>query len=76
MIDDINLFGVYANGALVTAALALLLQMPLRKLLMAARVYRYVWHPGLFDIALFVVLWGAVSWIVSASPLLLNVLVE
>lgn len=76
MIDDINLFGVFANGALVTAAFALLLQMPLRRLLMAARFYRYVWHPGLFDLALFVVLWGAVGWLVSASPAVLDVLLE
>jgi len=76
MIDDINLFGVFINGALVTAALALLIQMPVRRLLMAARVYRYVWHPGLFDLALFVVLWGVVGWIISASPAVLGALLE
>ena len=76
MIDDINLFGVFVNGALVTAALALLLQMPLRRLLMAARFYRFVWHPGLFDLALFVALWGAVGWLIAASPAVLAALLE
>jgi len=74
MIDDINLFGVFVNGALVTAALALLVQMPLRRALMAARVYRFVWHSGLFDIALFVVLWGAVGVLISSSNALLGAL--
>lgn len=74
MIHDIDLFGVFVNGALVTAALALLLQMPLRLLLMASRVYHFVWHPALFDLAFFVVLWGGVSWLVGSSPAVLDAL--
>ncbi|MDM0015232.1 DUF1656 domain-containing protein [Variovorax sp. J22P168] len=76
MIEDINLFGVFVNGALVTGALALLLQMLLRRALMSAGVYRHVWHTGLFDIALFVVLWGAVGFAVSSSSAALGVLLS
>ncbi len=61
MIAEVNLFGVFINAGLVSAAAAALLLIALRKLLSAAGAYRWVWHPALVDVALFVLLWGLVA---------------
>lgn len=66
MIADINFFGVFINGALMTGALALLLLWPVRVLLVATRLYRFVWHPALVDVALFIVSWGLVARCMSS----------
>jgi uncharacterized membrane protein len=75
MIAEVNLFGVFINGGLVSAAAAALLLIALRKLLSAAGAYRWVWHPALVDVALFVLLWGFVAGADSAlSTRLISVL--
>lgn len=61
MIDDINLFGIFLNGGLATAAVAAALLLLLRRVLSRLGVYRLVWHPALVDLALFLVLWFGVS---------------
>ena len=76
MIEDVNVFGVFVNGALVTAALALIVQLIARRCLAAAGLYRLFWHPGLFDLCLFVIFWGIVSALIGASPTLLMILVD
>ena len=68
MLADINLFGVFVDVRLATAAVALLLLMPVRRLLGALGAYRVVWHPALVDVALFVLLWGATASIALALP--------
>ena len=57
MIWDINLFGLYINMGLATAALAGLATLLLRKLLALGGAYGRVWHPALFDLSLFVLIW-------------------
>ena len=59
MIADINLFGMFVDVALVTALLACFALMVLQRVLAAAGAYRWVWHPPLFNLALFAVLWMA-----------------
>ena len=61
MIAEVNLFGVFINAGIVSAAMAALLLAVLRRLLTAAGAYRWVWHPALVDVALFVLLWGLAS---------------
>ena len=61
MLADISLFGVFVDVRFATAVVALLLVMPLRRLLGAVGAYRVVWHPALVDLALFVLLWGATA---------------
>ncbi len=61
MIWDVNFFGLYVNSGLFAAAFATALMWPVRKLLAAARVYEWVWHPAMVDLALFVVLWTVVA---------------
>lgn len=61
MISDINVFGLFLNAGLVTAVAAALVMWPLRRLLVFARVYRWVWHPALVDLCIFLILWGALA---------------
>lgn len=65
MISDVNLFGLSINVALVTALVALLALALLRRVLAAIGLYRWIWHPSLFDLALFAVLWFSLA--VAAS---------
>jgi hypothetical protein len=59
MIADLNLFGVFVDLALVTALAAAAVLAILHRILAAAGAYRWVWHPPLFNLALFAVLWLA-----------------
>ena len=61
MIADINLFGLYFDIGLITALVALAALTILRRVLVAAGAYRWVWHPRLVDLALFGVLWLALA---------------
>ena len=56
MIGEFNLYGVYLPWLLVLAVLALALGWAMRKVLAACGVYRVVWHPALFDLALFILI--------------------
>ncbi|AZY49351.1 DUF1656 domain-containing protein [Bordetella avium] len=56
MIGEFNFYGVYFPWLLVLALPALGLSWMLRRLLARAGLYRFVWHPALFDLALTVVL--------------------
>lgn len=56
MIGEYNLYGVYFPWLLVLAVASIGVSWGLRKVLANAGVYRYVWHPALFDLALFVLI--------------------
>jgi hypothetical protein len=62
MIGEINLFGVFLPPLLVWLGIGLLLSTLLRATLSRLGLYRYVWHRPLFDLALLVILTGAVSY--------------
>jgi protein AaeX len=58
MIGEFDLDGVFIPWLLLLAVLALSVTLLLRVVLRHLRVYAFVWHAGLFDTALFVlVLW-------------------
>lgn len=61
MIGEANLFGLYLPWLLVLATVALPLVWALRRGLAATSFYRWVWHPALFDIALYVLVLLALS---------------
>jgi hypothetical protein len=61
MIADVNLFGVFVDVALVTAVVAAALWLGVVRILAAIGAYRWVWHPPLVDLALFVVLWSGLA---------------
>ena len=66
MTGEIDLNGVFLSSVLVSALIALAAAFVLRRLLSWVGAYRFVWHPALFDTAVFVILWAAVV----ASPVL------
>jgi hypothetical protein len=74
MSADLNLFGVFLNGGLVTSLIALALHIPLRMTLRLTGSYRFFWHPALVNVCTFVILWGAVAYVLQASPTLASVL--
>ena len=66
MIGEFDLDGVFVSSVLVSAAAALAAVFVLRRVLAWLGAYRFVWHPALFDTALFVILWAAVvAWPLS-----------
>jgi hypothetical protein len=56
VINDLDIFGVYVPGLLALAVAAFGLHLVLRRILAWAGAYRLVWHPALFDVALFTIL--------------------
>lgn len=58
---EFDLYGVYVPRLLVLMLVTLLAVIPLRRLLARIGAYALVWHRGLFDLALYVLLLGAVS---------------
>ena len=60
MIPEIDIAGVFLSTLVPTALLSLFLTWLVRKLLGRAGAYRHIWHPALFDAALFLILWAVV----------------
>lgn len=63
MIGQTSLYGLYLPWFMVLACSTLLVHWGVRRLLSAAGAYRWVWHPALFDAALYVLLLYAISQI-------------
>ncbi len=61
MIGEFDIYGVYFPAFLVFAAIAFLLHLAIRRFLDACAFYRFVWHRPLFDLAIYVILLGAVT---------------
>ena len=60
MIGEIDVYGVFVPSLLVWVGAALPLTAGLRRLLRWVGGYRLVWHRPLFDLALLVIVLGAV----------------
>ena len=56
MMGEIDLYGIYLPNLLLLAILAVPLAWVARRVLSAFGGYRYVWHPALFDLAIFVLI--------------------
>ena len=56
MIGQLNVEGLYLPWLMVLAAIAMVALWGVRQVLGALGVYRWVWHPALFDVALYVLL--------------------
>ena len=59
MSEELNLFGVYVHPLLAAAILAFVAARLLEFVLQRLGAYRWIWHRGLFDVALTVILWGS-----------------
>jgi protein AaeX len=64
---EVDAFGVFMPIALVTGASAFVALFVFRRLLRTVNAYAFVWHAGLFDVAMFVVLWWFFAW-VAGTP--------
>jgi protein AaeX len=62
MIGEVDIAGVFLPALLLTAIAAFVVTLLAKRLLRSLNAYRFVWHAGLFDTALFVVVW----WLVTA----------
>ena len=60
MIAEFDIYGVFVPALLLFAIVTLLLMLVLTRLLEAIGFYRFVWHRPLFDVALGVILFGAI----------------
>lgn len=60
MIGELDVQGVFLSSVLITSLVAFAAAFALRRVLRLIGVYRFVWHPALFDTALFVILWASV----------------
>lgn len=58
MMGEIDLYGVFVPTLAVLMILTFAISLPVRRGLRACGVYRFVWHPPLFDLALYVILLG------------------
>lgn len=68
MIGEASFYGLYLPWFMLLCGVALGVNWVLRRLLAAAGVYRWVWHPALFDLGLFVLLlYGLVRLTAPAS---------
>ncbi|MCJ2176963.1 DUF1656 domain-containing protein [Novosphingobium album (ex Hu et al. 2023)] len=59
MIPDYLIGNIFMAAAPVDAVIALVLALLAHRLLTVLRAYRWIWHPVLFDTALFVLIWAA-----------------
>jgi hypothetical protein len=65
MIGEINIYGVFIPSLLAWSVIGFIASIFLRRVLAKIGFYKYVWHRPLFDIALVIVLVGAVSSIAN-----------
>jgi hypothetical protein len=65
MIGEISFYGIYLPVLLLAALLSLALTRALGYLLARIGFYRLVWHPALFDFALFILVLGGVNYFFS-----------
>lgn len=69
MNPEVSFFGVYLPSILGCALIAYLVTSLIARGLRAAGFYRYVWHPSLFNISLFVCLLGGIVFLTQRMPL-------
>lgn len=61
MPPEFSIGTVYIANAPVTAIIALLLALVIHRVLIALHFYRLVWHPILFDTAVFTIIWALIT---------------
>jgi Protein of unknown function (DUF1656) len=59
--QELNFGGVFVPAALLWAAGAFVLSSLIGRVLSRTGFYALVWHRALFDVSVFVILWGAIS---------------
>jgi hypothetical protein len=67
MTGEIDIYGVLFPPLLVWLGLALILSAGVRFALTRFRLYRFIWHRPLFDLAILVILTGCVAALLNPS---------
>ena len=65
MIGEASFYGLYVPWLMLLCGVTLAVQWLVHRALGALGVYRWVWHPALFDTALYVLLLYVVSRVAS-----------
>ncbi|MGG7566751.1 DUF1656 domain-containing protein [Rhodovulum sp. DZ06] len=68
MIQDIDVAGVFTPALLILAVLSYAAHRGVHRLLARAGLYRHVWHPALFDAALYISILGASALLLEHLP--------
>ena len=68
MVGELDIGGVFLPSLLIAAMIAFFLTSVIRWSLRRMHFYRFVWHAGLFDVALFVVL----LWVTAVATVTWN----
>lgn len=63
MISDLNFYGVFVPALLLWMLVAFGILMVLRRALVHSNAYVLIWHRPLFDLALYVIILGAVVFL-------------
>lgn len=71
VIGEFDIYGVYIPTLAGFALIAFLCQLAVTNLLDRYGIYRFVWHRALFDLAIYVILLGAITFLGSRIILLL-----
>jgi hypothetical protein len=66
MIEELNLFGVYAPAAMVWAILAAVLAYGLRNVLLRSRLAALLVQPALIELAAFALFWWGLTVLADA----------
>jgi len=66
MIGELDIGGVFVPYLLFIAVVAFVLSLVLRTAMRRLSLYRFVWHAGLFDVALFLVLFWVLGMLTAA----------
>lgn len=61
MIGEVDISGVFVPPALLLAIVAFVATVVIRGVLRRLNAYRFIWHAGLFDTALFVVVFFVIA---------------
>ncbi|WP_018268328.1 MULTISPECIES: DUF1656 domain-containing protein [Methylosinus] len=69
MNGEISIFGVFVSSLLAFSLVAFLLETVIKRGLETIGFYRFVWHPALFNFAMFVCLLGACVLLLSTERL-------
>lgn len=67
---EINIFGLQLPSLLLLAGFALVCTWAIRRPLASLGAYRWIWHPPLFDLALYILVLYILAWFPGASTLL------
>ena len=60
MMGELDIYGVFVPSLFIWMIAAFVLSLPVRRTLSWCGLYRLIWHRPLFDLALYIVLLGAV----------------